>query len=600
MAWRLSLPRRINTPLGGIPYCYKACVVDITTNGAAVCGSVKQFVIPVVATTTPVNMMGATNSSSTGGSATFMGTYSNVTPGNSISTYYKYGPCLPPLNSQTAAVTTANAPASGNTAGTSVTGLPVGVDICYQAVRAWAQQEGRDGKGGHGCRPGFSGRRLSPCCLSWISRPCREPTNPLSRARPHPHHPLICPPPSSTLQCMIDMTTTLQPICGDVETFRIPVVDTLPSSEVGATNSTNGGFGTLNGQWSDTIPGHTLKTFYRYGSCDAPYPSGSALTTNTTVNSAGATGTMTPAQVAGLAAGSVCFQACYYDVTVASDAICGDVQSFSIPGVHTDPPTNIVAANNTAVGGSAHLKGSYTGYPVGHTLSSWYSYAPCGPYPGDAIRTPNTTVVGAPASGAVPDAPVNGLPVGVEICYQACVVDATTSSPPNCGSVKRFTIPAHTAGPTAVPNDCPDIHVKIKKGDDQKQTRQGWAKEHQVEKKAGKVFKVEMLVIRQHRGEKTRGPQEEYRVGMDELPEDVTVKAIRILPRQRQVSYDTLLLDRKDKARVQFMIIVDPCFENASVVLHPFVQSTTSGCIDRGEVTIIVKPSARAKRKCGF
>lgn len=110
------------------------------------------------------------------------------------------------------------------------------------------------------------------------------------------------------LQYVVDVTDG-SVFAGDVETFKIPTVDTLPATNVGATNSTNGGFGTLNGEWSGAIPGHTLQTFYRCGPCDAPYPTGSSVSPNTTVTNAPATGTMTPAPVTGLAAGDVCYQA---------------------------------------------------------------------------------------------------------------------------------------------------------------------------------------------------------------------------------------------------------------------------------------------------
>lgn len=264
----------------------------------------------------------------------------------------------------------------------------------------------------------------------------------------------------------MDVTASSSPLCGDVETFRIPVVETLPPSDVGATNSTNGGFGTLNGQWSGVTPGNTIKTFYRCGMCNAPYPTNSALTANTAAASAQATWTMSPELVTGLATGDVCYQACYFDTTEGTGPFCSDVQTFSVPGVQTDPPTNVFPTNNPAIGGYAQFEGSYTGYPAGHNRSSWYSYAPCQSYPGDAIRTANRSTTNAPASGSLPGVPVQGLPVGVKICYEACVVDDTTKSAPNCGDVERFTILAQTTAPTPAPtpapSDCPGVRVKVK------------------------------------------------------------------------------------------------------------------------------------------
>lgn len=109
---------------------------------------------------------------------------------------------------------------------------------------------------------------------------------------------------------MVDVTDG-SVFAGDVETFKIPTVDTLPATNVGATNNTAiGGYATLPGTWAGATPGNTLQTFYRYGPCDAPYPTGSSVTPNTTVTSAPATGTMTPAPVTGLVAGAdTCFQA---------------------------------------------------------------------------------------------------------------------------------------------------------------------------------------------------------------------------------------------------------------------------------------------------
>lgn len=259
-------------PVSGLPsgqaVCHQACVVDKTVNGPAVCGATEQFVIPLVDTTAPVGV-GATNSSSSGGFATFTVTYANVTAGHNISTYYKYGPCPPPLALQTAAVATTNAAASGSTANAPTTGLPLNVSICYQSV---------------------SSSRL-PTYLSCLLT-----------------HPSTCT--TSYPQCETDLTDGSGPFCGDIQTFRIPVIETLPATNVGATNNTAiGGYATLPGSWAGATPGDTLATFYKYGDCQT-YPTGSSVTPNTTVTNAQATGTMTSQAVTGLPAGAdTCFQA---------------------------------------------------------------------------------------------------------------------------------------------------------------------------------------------------------------------------------------------------------------------------------------------------
>lgn len=60
--------------------------------------------------------------------------------------------------------------------------------------------------------------------------------------------------------------------------------------------------------------------------------------------------------------------------------------------------------------------------------------------------------------------------------------------------------------------------------------------------------------------ESKRDPPEEYKVGIEYLAPGVTMKSLSILPRRRRASYDTVLLDRKDRIFVFFKLDVDSCF----------------------------------------
>lgn len=276
---------------------------------------------------------------------------------------------------------------------------------------------------------------------------------------------------------------------------------------------------------------------------------------------------------------------CYCDTTAGSNAICGDVQSFTVPGVQTDPPMNVVATNSTT--GSAQLEGSYTGYPAGHQITSWFLYAPCDSYPDSAVRTANRTTSNAPANGALPGVPVDGLPVGVEICYAACAVDDTTNSPPNCAAPTRFTItaPPPTPSPTAAPADCPNIKLKIK-GVDKKA-------------KAGRSFVLYFKIKRKDKAAPKRTPPQEFEVGVKDLPPGVTIQSITALPRRRRTAYDKVVLEGKDRVYVGIKMEIDPCFPDSSLVLQPYARSLPSGCIESNELVVKVKHGLKSRRRCG-
>ncbi len=109
----------------------------------------------------------------------------------------------------------------------------------------------------------------------------------------------------------------------------------------------------------------------------------------------------------------------------------------------TTPVTQVSVDTGVANGGTAVFSGLYSDFPLpaggsnGSLLASFYRYGVC---PAVDSTTEVTAASGvAAASGELPLVAVSVLPLGVELCMQACVVSAELGE--LCGDEVRFLIP---------------------------------------------------------------------------------------------------------------------------------------------------------------